>query len=167
MKKSFTLVELIFVIVIIGLLASVAIPKFMQTKANASATSAKSVVSSIRTAIETKHGDWIINDNLDSSNGYTPQGYPIKLDTAALNQANQELFGGNTTLPILKNPVISCLGNDCWFKYAQDDENNLSKYAYKFNDDTNITLEYNGSNGEFNCISDGGLSKNECKSIIE
>jgi prepilin-type N-terminal cleavage/methylation domain-containing protein len=36
MKKSgFTLIELIFVIVIIGLLASVAVPKFMTTKKNA------------------------------------------------------------------------------------------------------------------------------------
>ena len=36
MKKSgFTLIELIFVIVIIGLLASVAVPKFLTTKKNA------------------------------------------------------------------------------------------------------------------------------------
>lgn len=36
MKKSgFTLIELIFVIVIIGLLASVAVPKFLATKKNA------------------------------------------------------------------------------------------------------------------------------------
>jgi len=37
MKKAFTLIELIFVIVIIGLLAAVAVPKFLNLKQNAEA----------------------------------------------------------------------------------------------------------------------------------
>ena len=44
MKKSgFTLIELIFVIVIIGLLASVAVPKFLTTKKNAETANLPSV----------------------------------------------------------------------------------------------------------------------------
>ena len=167
MKKSFTLIELIFVIVIIGLLASLAVPKFTQTKASASASSAKSVVSAVRTAIETKHGEWIINDNLGPSDGYTPQGYPQKLDDANPNKAGEDLFVGST-LKLLKTPVKSCLNNDCWFKYKADDtDNNLSYYAYKFTDDANITLEYKGSDGKFECIDDGGMSKSECQSVID
>jgi prepilin-type N-terminal cleavage/methylation domain-containing protein len=168
MKRSFTLIELIFVIVIIGLLASVAVPKFMQTKTSASANSAKSVVSSIRTTIETKHGEWIINDNLGASDGYTPQGYPTKLDEASANSSGEDLFVGTSKLKILKNPIKSCLSSDCWFKYKADDtDNNLSYYAYKFTDDANITLEYNGSDGKFECIDDGGMSKSECQSVID
>ena len=171
MKKSFTLIELIFVIVIIGLLASFAVPKFMQTKASASSASAKSVVSSVRTAIETKHGEWMINDDLDTSDGYTPQGYPQKLDDASVNTAGQDLFGGFTAkkgkLQILKNPIKSCLDNDCWFKYKADDtDKNISYYAYKFTPEDNITLDYNGSNGKFECNNDGSISKNDCESII-
>ena len=176
LKKSFTLIELIFVIVIIGLLASVAVPKFMQTKASASSSSVKSVVSSIRTAIETKHGEWIINDDLDSSYGYTPQGYPKKLDEAEANKPNKDLFGGFTAtkgeLQILKNPIKSCLENDCWYKYKADDtDKNISYYAYRFTEDDNITLDYNGSNGKFECNNhskDSGskLDKGACESII-
>ena len=167
MKKAFTLIELIFVIVIIGLLASVAVPKFMQTKASASSSSAKSVVSSIRTAIETKHGEWMINDDLGTADGYTPQGYPQKLDNAAANSAGEDLFVGTSTLPILKNPVKSCLDNDCWFKYKADDtDSNISYYEYKFTKDSYITLDYNGSNGKFECNNDGSISKSDCESII-
>jgi prepilin-type N-terminal cleavage/methylation domain-containing protein len=168
MKRSFTLIELIFVIVIIGLLGSVAIPKFMQTKASASSSSAKSIISSIRTAIETKHGEWIINDNLGVSDDYTPQGYPKKLDESSENSAGENLFVGTSKLSLLKNPVKSCLNNDCWFKYKADNtDKNLSYYSYKFTDESNITLEYNGSNGKISCIDDGGMSKSECESIIE
>jgi len=42
-KRSFTLIELIFVIVIIGLLAAVAVPKFLTTKKNAETANLPSV----------------------------------------------------------------------------------------------------------------------------
>jgi len=167
MKSSFTLIELIFVIVIIGLLASVAVPKFMQTKASASSTSAKSVVSSVRTAIETRHGEWIIDDSLGADEDYTPKGYPKKLDEATANSAGENLFVGTSKLKLLKHPVKSCLDNDCWFKYKDDDtDNNISYYEYKFNDDEYIRLDYNGTNGEFKCNNEGTISKSDCESII-
>ena len=165
--KSFTLIELIFVIVIIGLLASVAVPKFTATKVNASISSAKSIVSSVRTAVETRHGEWIINDDLDSSNGYTSYGYPQKLDDATENKAGEDLFLGTSKLKLLKTSIKSCLKIDCWNKYKADDtDNNISYYSYRFSDDGNITLDYNGSNGKFECNGDGSVTIDECKSLI-
>ena len=54
MKKAFTLIELIFVIVIIGLLSAVAVPKFLNLKQSAEANNVvKTTVDAAQQAVET------------------------------------------------------------------------------------------------------------------
>ncbi|BAF70668.1 prepilin-type N-terminal cleavage/methylation domain-containing protein [Nitratiruptor sp. SB155-2] len=85
MRKSFTLIELIFVIVIIGILASVAIPKFKGLTANSKIASELATASTIQSAIEDVHDEWVTNEgsftwgNGRSSSELTSTGYPIKL----------------------------------------------------------------------------------------
>ena len=50
-KSAFTMVELVFVIIIIGILATVAIPRLAATRDDATITKNKVVVSSIRNAL--------------------------------------------------------------------------------------------------------------------
>ena len=106
MKKAFTLIELIFVIVIIGVLASFAIPKFKNLTSNAKSSGIKSVVTSVQSSIDNIHGQWIINDNYnwkcekDNSIGLNEQGYPEKLDSGS---TEKELFKC-----VLKVPVPAC-----------------------------------------------------------
>lgn len=50
-RKGFTLVELIIVIVILGILASVAIPKFFNMASDAKEAACKSSLATVRTAI--------------------------------------------------------------------------------------------------------------------
>lgn len=82
MKKAFTLIELIFVIVIIGVLASVAVPKFAGLSDNAKISSELSTASSVQTAIDACHGEWIINEGsftcgVDiNESDFTAEGYP-------------------------------------------------------------------------------------------
>ena len=53
MKRAFTLIELIFVIVIIGLLSAVAVPKFLNLKQNAAASNViKNVVDGAQQSTE-------------------------------------------------------------------------------------------------------------------
>lgn len=72
--KGFSLLELIFVIVIIGILSSVAIPKFTHLKDNAKITAELSTAASVQSALESCHGEWVVNE------GNFTCGYSIAAD---------------------------------------------------------------------------------------
>ena len=59
MKKGFTMIELIFVIVILGVLASVAIPRLAGTKTDAEVATA---VANLRTLVDDAGGYYTLND---------------------------------------------------------------------------------------------------------
>ena len=55
-RKGFTLIELLIVVVIIGILAAIAIPKFSNTKEKAYMAAMKSDLRNLVTAEEACHG---------------------------------------------------------------------------------------------------------------
>jgi general secretion pathway protein G len=59
-KNGFTMIELIFVIVVLGILASVAIPKFAVTRNDAVLAKGKADVATIRSAIVTERQSQLI-----------------------------------------------------------------------------------------------------------
>ena len=72
MKKAFTMIELVFVIVVLGILAMVALPRLASSKEDAEITRVKAEIAAIRSAIQTHRVA-----NLLAQKG---NGYPEKLD---------------------------------------------------------------------------------------
>ena len=67
MKKAFTMIELVFVIVALGILAMVALPRLASSKEDAEITRVKAEIAAIRSAIQTHRGANLLKQN---SRGY-------------------------------------------------------------------------------------------------
>ena len=158
MKKAFSLIELIFVIVIVGLLASIAIPKFKNLTTHAKKAGLKSVITSIQSSVDNIHGKWIINDNFkwigadnqdhSSDFNYT-SGYPARLDAN-----NGKLFSY-----VLKIPITPCSEKKTGC-FEQID--NLT-YKYYFNPSKYYQFKYFSSKGTFECNNSDASLQKECE----
>ncbi len=128
MKKSFTMMELVFVIVIIGILAAVALPKLWVTRDDAYITKARTQVGSIRSSIMNKYSKNILAGNNQcpelegGENNYVFEKilvYPIKTnqeginwtlesDTSSENIYKVSISGHTTTFVYEKNTSKNC-----------------------------------------------------------
>ncbi len=131
LREGFTLLELVFVIVVIGILASVAVPKLWVTRDDAIISKGRSDVATIRGAIST-----LKQKNLLEGNSTL---LPAQLDTASENTENAELFS-----KILDYPVYSKDAEGNWMKTG------AAQYSYKFMGHS-VTFTYNSATGKFDC----------------
>jgi general secretion pathway protein G len=68
-RKAFTMIELIFVIVVIGILSAIAVPKFAATRDDAVIVRARDTVASLRSALSTLRQKNILKGTFDDVNG--------------------------------------------------------------------------------------------------
>lgn len=120
MKRSaFTMVELIFVIVIIGVLASIGIPKLSGVSDGAKKTAEIATISAVSTAIESAHGEWSINENAFTWGNSRPStelnsvGYPNDLNASG-KVFGAIINGDSSDFKREVSPTSSC-GNKCVF----------------------------------------------------
>ena len=153
-KKAFTILELTFVIVIIGILSAIAVPKFAATRDDALITKAISTVAAVRNAIATEKQKRILRGDFNAIT-----------DLASSNSADSPIFDFfdiNTTR-VLEYPLRSCLdGNTrgCWTSTSD------TIYIYRMPSSTNnITFTLSGS--RFNCDSSTGVTAQDCRTLTE
>ena len=135
-RFAFTMIELVFVIVVLGILAAVAVPKFAATRDDAIFVKGKSQISAIRSGIVMQKSKRLLEGN-NSGGSY----YPATLETTETSN----LFDNGIMEYGLKDKQTD--GN--WHRTT---DFNLTTIKYEFAlSGGPAKFEYTNNNGQFIC----------------
>jgi len=128
-RHSFTMLELIFVIVVLGILAAVAVPKLWVTRNDAEIAKLRSDITNIRAAISTKYSKNILEGNVSCPDLETGGSdvffegvltYPIKQNSGGIHWSNSD-----------KNYTATVNGKNVKFYYYDDTTQNCKFECYE------------------------------------
>lgn len=104
-RKGFTLIELLIVVVIIGILAAIAIPKFANTKEKATVASMKSDLRNMATAQEGYYADFnTYTNSLAALNNFQASGQNV----LTVNNATLAGWDATATNASLTGAIQQC-----------------------------------------------------------
>ena len=114
MKKAFTMIELIFVIVVLGILTMVALPRLASSKEDAELTRVRAEIAAIRSAIQTHLGAHLLKQK--------GSGYPRGLTATTIEEiTNGTKLGSNWEVSEDGKTLTLRIGSDTTtFKYNKD-----------------------------------------------
>ena len=132
MRKAFTMVEMVFVIVILGIFAAIAVPKFAATRDDAHIAKGRADVAAIRSGIVTERQERLLRG-----------------DSAFITPANlstTKLFDG-----VLMYGITSNSADGHWTGGG-------TSYTYHLKTG-DVTFTYDQANGTFTCSTGGNCSQ--------
>lgn len=143
-KKGFTMVELIFVIVVLGILAGVAFPRLIATRDDAFIAKGRSDLATIRSAIIQERSERILSG-----------GGVEFIDKSKLKANGNKLFEG-----VLPTPIYAKNAGGRWRQGGAD-----NKFIFRAgsNQNSDVVFTYTRLTGTFDC----DHSKNLCKQLAE
>jgi N-methylation len=135
-RRAYTLLELIFIVVILGVLSAVAIPRLFFSRSDATMANAKTQLAAIRSGISLRYNDNILQ---------AKPGFPAKLDDGDPNKLFSKVI----------DIAIKDSGNkNGWHRISDD------KYTFKL-DGKVANFKYDKNSGDFSCNDSNDI----CKSL--
>ena len=153
MRKAFTMIELIYVIVIIGILSAIAIPKLSGTVHQAHLVKAKTTLASVRSALSTERQKRILRGDTTTTIG--------DLGDITDNTIAFAYFDGSASgARVLQYPVESCSDEACWQRV------DANTYRYHINGSTDYA-EFTLTSNRLDCATSASADSNtiNCEKI--
>ena len=160
-RQGFTLVELVVVILLIGILAAVALPRYLAVDDQARTASVETTIGVLQTSLQQARSIWMLQ--ADGASAENLQVFGVlqdgQIDFNANGWPSQQWFGGIEANPITNN-VADCISVARALLNTSQTISNApnavytpvylggGRCRYSYVDEPGLSFEYNSNNGD-------------------